>query len=1288
MLLLKNTNKPTILLLGLLIISSLVLFVYYKYFKTEEPAEALIELTKEERKWLLENPNIKLVTVRNQEPIVMENTQGNPDGILKDIFDELSRLIGQEIELVIPEEVDKSFHLAAKKEGVYGAGTMIDIPQTRKMYHITEPILEVPTYIITNRNKLTEFKNVKDLEGRRIAVPTGHLAVIKYIEEAGATPVQVDTPLEQMQQVLKGETDALIGYSTYTYLLNKYLITELDIAFIADHEFKTYIGINPEHPQLHSILDKAIGQLGQQTISDILTKWADISRINKAPKINLTPEEKNYLKKKTSLTYCFNSGWKPYDFLEDGQHKGFFADYIALFSKRIGVPIEPVFSTSWPESYEKAIYGECNFYSGLVKTNEREKYFSFTKPYYRMSSVLLATADKPFVSSIQAINQPIGMDKNTAISTQISQKYPNTKLTFFNDRHQSLDALDKDKIYAIALQIHEAAEIIRNRGEQYKIIAMLDESYPISVAIVNNDSVLLGIFEKAIASITQADHNDIERKWSRVTVDVKEKIDYTLLWWILGGGAILFSAILLWSLSLQRARKEAVAARKKADTIKRELETIIENLPIVFFTKDTQGRHMIVNRRFEKNVGVSREDTIGKNDYEIFAEDVADKIRDIDNKVLIEGEKLNFEERVPHPDGKVHEYLTTKVPLINEDGKIYGLIGIATDITEIKRIEQELREAKEFQEIAFNSIPDAIGITRLTDYLIVYMNEALTTLTGFSKEDLLGKRSIDVDFWDDLNDRTKLIEEIKKRGAVSNLEIVFKRKDGSKFIALYSARIFKSENIPHFISVIRNISERKQMEQDLFKAKEAAEAANKAKSEFLSNMSHEIRTPMNAVLGYTEILKGIENDTTKSEYLNSIKTAGKALLTLINDILDLSRIESGKLELYYSAISVRNLVREMEILFAEKALSKHIQFIVEGLDLLPEALLLDEVRMRQVLINLISNAIKFTDKGYVKVVVQTSNGLEEKSCINLTIRVEDTGIGIPPGEQENIFASFEQAIGKNAQYSGSGLGLTITKRIVEKMQGSISVESIPGKGSTFTIFLPDVETAAAESVETQRNMNIKFGAIRFKPAKILIADDIDYNRDIIATFLKPFGFDLLLAKNGIEVLELVNTAMPDLILLDMKMPEMDGFEAIEKLRNEIVSADIPIIAITAFALSHDEEIISKLCSGYLRKPISKSDLVNEIMKFLPHKIDKAEANMLKANVNSDFSADELHNELIELPDNQRMQLIELAEIGSADELDNILNEIKRNFPAVSTKIENYLKDYKFELIIEFLKNEK
>lgn len=389
--------------------------------------------------------------------------------------------------------------------------------------------------------------------------------------------------------------------------------------------------------------------------------------------------------------------------------------------------------------------------------------------------------------------------------------------------------------------------------------------------------------------------------------------------------------------------------------------------------------------------------------------------------------------------------------------------------------------------------------------------------------------------------------------------------------------------------------------EDLKIAKEEAVSANKLKSEFLANMSHEIRTPLNAVIGFSELLEQEVKEPKQVQYLHAIKNGGKTLLSLINNILDLSKIESGHMKVELHPLHLKPFLQEIMSIFIEPGNKKGIEVTCKLEEHLPEWIIADEIRIRQILFNLISNAIKFTSKGSVTLNVSSRPSKTEGYC-DLYFIIKDTGIGISPKNQIKIFDAFVQNEGQDSrQYGGTGLGLSICRKLAQLMDGDITLQSHLDEGSEFTLRLTNIEISEAlftEEEEEEETIDNK--TIVFSPAKILIVDDIAENRILLREFLHEFGFNLEEAKDGLEATEMMHESHFDLILMDIRMPRMNGMEAIHYIRDELNNHSVPVIAVTASVMKEDYEHLLNAFEGIIEKPVNKSLLISTLQRFLPH----------------------------------------------------------------------------------------
>ncbi len=554
------------------------------------------------------------------------------------------------------------------------------------------------------------------------------------------------------------------------------------------------------------------------------------------------------------------------------------------------------------------------------------------------------------------------------------------------------------------------------------------------------------------------------------------------------------------------------------------------------------------------------------------------------------------------------------VPVLGDEGEVIEWIGTVSDIEDqtvaeaaLGVAQNELEKQKEELELIYESAP--VGMCLIDcDLRFIRVNETLARINGFEKYEHIGKRADEL--LPELDDQLRPIYRrvIETGQPILNVEIVGRTSASDEirtwlasYYPLRSPHDHESESsVAAVNAIVQDITARKLQENRLRESEQAALAANQSKSEFLANMSHEIRTPMAAILGYADVLLGHLEDPDNRNCVIVIKRNGEFLLELINDILDLSRIEAGKMDMEFETTDLVRLVSDIDSLMHVRANEKQLTLKADFTTPVPAKIQTDPIRLRQVLINLIGNAIKFTQAGTVTLGISLKDG-------QLKFSVVDTGIGMTPQQQERLFKPFSQGDSSvTRQYGGSGLGLAISRRLIEMLGGEISVESVLDKGSRFHVTLPINASGDDELVQPKMDHRVDADyeaekVLRTLGCRILVIDDRRDVRHISQHFLEKAGATVATSEDGQKGIDMVlaarDSGMPfDLIVMDMQMPNVDGLQATAELR--FAGIEIPIIALTADAMKGDrEKCLNGGCDDYLAKPIDHLLLVNMVARY-------------------------------------------------------------------------------------------
>ena len=636
---------------------------------------------------------------------------------------------------------------------------------------------------------------------------------------------------------------------------------------------------------------------------------------------------------------------------------------------------------------------------------------------------------------------------------------------------------------------------------------------------------------------------------------------------------------------------EDITDRRKTEEKNLQLAAIVESSNDAIFGTFLDGTITNWNKGAERIYGYTEDEIIGQPVTLLVSPERLDEVPRILER-LRQGEHIDhYESFCRRKDGEQFPVDLTISPVHDTKNRIVSVSSIVRDITERKRVEVALKESREYLDQIINNIGDPLFVKDL-NHRFVLVNDAQCNLAGRLREDILGMTEYDLFPKEQADIFWKLDDLVLENGGENVNEEEITDAQGNVRTMITKITPFKDKaGNKHIVGVSRDITDRKRMEKELKSAKEAAETATKAKSVFLANMSHEIRTPMNAIMGLAGLL--LEEDLTpgQKDDVKTICKSGEALITIINDILDLSKIEAGKIELEFQPFDLRKCIEDAWELIATNYSEKGLELKFSIEDSTPERVIGDVSRLRQILVNLLNNAVKFTDKG--EVVISVAGRRVEGGSHELHFAVKDTGIGIPEDKMGHLFQSFSQIdTSTTRKYDGTGLGLAICKRLVETMGGRIWAESEFNKGSTFHFTITAKDTHLKPfSVEHGSYLEVHLHDDRADDLRILLAEDNIINQKVMLRMLKKLGYRRAeVAANGLEVLEALKYSPYDVILMDVQMPMMDGLEAARFIR-QAWSNGPRIIAITAHALKGDKEkCLEAGMDGYICKPVKMKEL--------------------------------------------------------------------------------------------------
>jgi len=658
-------------------------------------------------------------------------------------------------------------------------------------------------------------------------------------------------------------------------------------------------------------------------------------------------------------------------------------------------------------------------------------------------------------------------------------------------------------------------------------------------------------------------------------------------------------------------------------------------------------------------------------------------------KAVQNGESAIFEMEysLDLPTGP-HWFLLRVTPLERGRGTVLLALDDITlhrlmDRTERERAERALGQSEVRLLTFFRACPVGIAISRPADGKYVELNDILVNMVGYTREEMLKRTSLELGIWVDPADRAEWIELLREHGRVPQYKARFRRKSGVTGTMLLAAEMIQLEGEPHVLAIFSDITISELQNSELRHAKDAADGANRAKSAFLANMSHEIRTPMNAILGYTQLLHRDPAISTEArEKLTVISRSGQHLLALIEDVLEMSKIEAGRVSVQPICFNLTSLLVDLAAMFRQRTDAKELQFELQLAPDLPRLVVADEGKLRQVLVNLLSNAVKFTGDGRVELKVGMSRKADRQ--LWLSTRITDTGVGIAAGDVAKLFQQFEPTDGGRKFNTGTGLGLAISRQYARLMGGDITVTSQSGLGSCFELQIPvqeGHEEFAVQSVNLRRVMGLLPGQ---PPVRVLLADDHATNRNWIKQLLQLIGCQVMEVGNGADAVRIWQEWRPGLILMDLQMPVVDGFEATRRIKAMSGGSETVIIALTATVLEESRRaILAAGATDLLGKPMEESQLFDKMHQHLGIQFlyesastEPVDAVVVEPEVRAVW--------LAKLPAALRGSMHEAIANGDLEGFCTLLQEVSVYEPALARFLRSLAEQYDYDQLLRLL----
>lgn len=1251
-------------------------------------------------------------------PMSSLNVDGQPVGFFVDVWKLWSEKTGQPIAFrAAPWQAT----LDALKHGEIDVIGAIYYSEERSAWMGFSQPLYASGSSLYYSEKQGGIRNMAELGGQKVGVIGGAVQeqeLRQYYPEI--TPVLFATLEEMIPAARAGSIRAFVAApaSTSAILSRLGLIDEFKSTNETLFARKLHSSVLKQNLTLLALLDRGFDTISNQELAEIEARWIPdpAQRYYRTSGIiRLTTAEDAWLNQPATVRVSLPPDFPPLMFFDEKeQFQGIIPDYLALFSARTGIQFD-VKAAPLSEFSHQLAARQTDMVPAFMN-DDLPPLLHQTEVCLNFSIVMVNRLNAPFFRNardMEGLN--VALVKDIPIYKKLFADFPTMTFSRFANPIEAMKSVAQGKNDVFIGSLPVVAYLIQQ--EQMLNLKIAGdagfEDMALGFAVRSDYPELKHILNKAIRSVTRQEHDQIFHTW--LPIRYEQTSDWRpFLRWALGIGGVLM-ALLGLSLFWNRRLTREIAERKQAETALRNNEQIlcVQNETLQNLNEEYQVINEELARTNDNLTETTRRLTESEERFRAVFQyapdgfliaDAATKQFYYANPAICKMLGYRLEEllklSVPdiHPEQdwpnvlERFEQLRTgeimsvdNLPVLRKGGAVFYvnlsgcalhinqrqyLLGMFRDMTERRQAEEALRQTRDYLENLLN-YANAPIIVWNPQLQITRFNAAFERLSGYAADEVIGKE-LSLLFPHASRAASLLNIERALRGEYwETVEIPIQRKDGNIRIVLWnSANIYAPDRATLQATIAQgmDITDRKQAEEELLQAKEAAEAANRAKSRFLASMSHELRTPLNGILGYAQILSRDPSlSAQQREKVHTIERSGQYLLNLINDILDLAKVEAGKLDVIETDFALPALLQEVGELIQMRSAAKGVAFRLEYAAL-PVVARGAEHRLRQVLLNLLGNAVKFTERGQIAlrasvlgsppgrgkgwvadfadcthlIPPQSLPGEEFTASPLIRFEVEDTGVGIPADELSNVFEPFRQAGTQEYRVQGAGLGLAISQNLVRLMGGELQARSQVGVGSVFWFDLPLKEVAASSKLSPPKTEQIS--GVVGTPPTILIVDDEAVNRAYLRDALTSVGLRVIEAANGSEGLTLAQTQHPQAIITDIVMPEMDGLELIRRLRQAAKLRDIVIIAASASAYPEDRQACRNAGSqAFLSKPIDLEQLFAQLHELLNVQWIYRDA------LDTDADAPNIIDG--KLPPNEMLHtLLELAQIGDILEL--------------------------------------